>query len=268
MNSSARRQPQLTLGFSTMAGRMESLIDMLEKLGEVAGVEILVVIQGEDEKLPACLDFVTTVFDSQLGLSHSRNLVIENSHGQYIWFLDDDVVIEQDNLNDLLQLIASESNSQVFRAQIGCLENRGNYYKPYATNKVLKRLQLLQVSSIELIVQRQFIIDHNIRFNEKLGLGTPLPATEEVNFLLDIESVDGSIINLNQILIYHTCHEQGRLLACDGIFKARGATASRFGVLGPLLLLRWGWRYFLRYRQLSYVKSLIRGYYQGYQALL
>ncbi len=250
-----------------MTGRMSSLISMLEVLGETPGVEILVVIQGEEESFPAALDFVTRIFDPITGLSHSRNLVIENSSGNYIWFLDDDVVITQHNLDCLLNALAAEPRSQVYRAQIGCIENRDKSYKTYATNKILSRLQLLQVSSIELIVERQFILEHHIRFNEKLGLGTSFPATEEVNFLLDIVELEGQVINLNHRLVYHTCCEQGRLLACDGIFTARGATASRYGPLGPLLLLRWGGRYFLRYRQLSYVKSLIQGYYQGYTRL-
>ncbi|TKB45178.1 glycosyltransferase [Thalassotalea mangrovi] len=262
------KQPLLTLGFSATTTRLEPLLTMLARLEPDRHFEVLIVVQGEmvhGRNIPA---HIRVIHDKRLGLSRSRNQVIDHSNGQYIWFLDDDVIIQQNSLQMLLGALTTNQRSQALRGRVGCIENPNRYYKSYGENERLNRWQLLQASSIELVIDRHFIRAHGIRFNESLGLGTAMPATEEVNFLLDIEQAGGTLTNLNQVLAYHTCNDQGRVLANEGIFRARGATASRFGLLGIALLLRWGIRYFLRYRRLSYVKSMIHGYYQGYGKLV
>ncbi|QDP01788.1 glycosyltransferase family A protein [Thalassotalea sp. PS06] len=266
MNNLVQQQPILTLGFSTMKGRSQDMIALLLELGTFEQIEILVVMQGGEEPLPPALNHVKLIVDTKMGISHSRNQVITNSAGCFIWFLDDDVWLDRNDIENLLAKLCKPDCPEVLRVQIGCIENHSKRYKAYGNNHQLSRLQLLQVSSIEVIVNRAFILKYQIRFNENFGLGTALPATEEVNFLLDIYRYQGVVVNLPKVFVYHSCCEQGRILANEGIFLARGATASRFGTLGLAIIFRWACRYFIRYRQLSYVKSLIQGYYQGYSA--
>jgi hypothetical protein len=130
-------------------------------------------------------------------------------------------------------------------------------------NKV-SRLNLLQVSSIEIIADLDFIKTNNIRFNENIGLGTNYQGAEEVHFLLDAWDKGASFSFIDNVLVRHTCIFEQRVLSNKNIFTIRGATASRFGFLGYLLLIRWTIRYFIKERNFSNIIAMFQGFHRGY----
>ena len=145
------------------------------------------------------------------------------------------------------------------------LSGRKKYFKPYKNVTKVSKLNLLQVSSIEIIARRDFVQKNQLRFNENIGLGTSYQGGEEIHFLLDAWEHSGQFKFLDKTFVRHTCIFEERVLATNNIFLIRGATASRFGLVGLALLARWSWRYFKQYKNIHYVFNMFRGFLRGYK---
>ena len=261
---------KLTLCFSTMGDRLENLIPLLANL-ESEKVTILVVVQkwqSSHRQLTHSCPQAKFIWSDETGLSRSRNLAIKNTDSEFIWLLDDDVIIEPQELRDLLAFLSEQGGkADIYRVRVGCSENRQGLYKQYTEQQRVSRLDLLRMNSIELVVNRRFIADKQLSFNPGIGLGTRFPGSEEIHFLLDAFDAGARIKMLHKVFVYHSCLEGGRRKAeSDAIMEIRGATASRFGVLGAALLLRWIARYFIRDKRTSVITSLLKGYLKGYKA--
>lgn len=248
-----------------MGNSLPTLLSRLKDLRLPEEVNVLIVVQRYDERIDTSdvPEKITIVNSDSIGLSRSRNIALANVDTDYIWFLDDDVLLRDTDLVDVQSLI-SERQANFYRVQIGCIEYDDRLFKHYKPMPKVRVLNLLQFSSIEIIADLKFIKQNHIRFNENIGLGTKFPANEENNFLLDAWQKGATFEFVPKTLVLHTCNFENRILATDSIFEIRGATASRFGVLGIVILIRWLLRFGLKYRKLSYLKSMVRGFFNKY----
>ena len=84
--------PLLTLGFSTMASRLQLLIESIPELDPEI-YEVLIGVQGGTSPICNCKlkDCIRVIYLDSYGLSRNRNAVIKHTTGDYIWFLDDDI---------------------------------------------------------------------------------------------------------------------------------------------------------------------------------
>ena len=267
-----QNRPKLTLAFSTMGARVDALEKLLSRLCHVEHCEFIVIVQKwqeENKEIAKGFTGVTFIWSDEIGLSRSRNTAIEHATGEFLWSLDDDVDISEPDLRYLLTFLQNQAErdaAHIYRVRVGCLENPDHYYKNYSDADKIVKLNLLQMNSIELILSLPFVRRHNLKFNEKIGLGTAYPGNEEVNFLLDAYERGASFKLVHKALVFHSCLEGGRRKTeSNEIMQIRGATASRFGLLGPLLLLRWGTRYALRDKSINVVKHLLKGYFNTYK---
>lgn len=259
----------LTLAFACIGTRAEALIQHLNKLKFPVGVEALIIMQKPNQDSQTTLEASSYKFKilETIGLSKSRNAAIELSNTDFAWFLDDDVQLTNQDLVTVVKII-NENTENFFKVRIGCIEWQDKTFKPYKDLTTFKKLNILQVSSIELIADLNFIKTKNIKFNENIGLGTSYKACEENNFLIDAWNSGGRFKFINQVLVRHTCIFENRILANDEIFEIRGATASRYGMVGFLLLLRWLIRYAIKEKRMSYLIALTKGYFKGYNQFL
>ncbi|MFD2168205.1 glycosyltransferase [Thalassotalea euphylliae] len=262
-------KPILTLAFSSMGERVFTLLEYLStiKLGDKT--EVIIVVQ----KAPSTLQDLYYSADSvpvkvlktkTTGLSKSRNEAINHCKGRFTWFLDDDIQFDDHHINRIIQLV-SKGNNDFYRLQIGCLEDHTKTFKVYKNVQTPSKLNMLQVSSIEIIAKTKFIQDNHLRFNENIGLGTQYPANEENNFLIDAWENGAKFEFVDEVLIRHTCLFEGRLLSSKGIFEIRGATASRLGALALPLLVFWSVKYILKREQPSMILSMVKGFFSGYK---
>lgn len=259
----------LTLAFSCLGERLPALLENISALNEKINenIRFLVVVQKwqTDQKDIVAPMSVQLCFLPSIGLSKSRNAVIDNTKTSHVWFLDDDVQLTPDNIAAAENLLDSDK-ANFYRVNIGCTEWHDKTFKQYKKVKNVSRLNLLQVSSIEIIADLEFIKRNNIRFNENIGLGTSYQGAEEVHFLLDAWDKGASFKFIDNVLVRHTCIFEERVLSNKNIFTIRGATASRFGLLGCLLLIRWTSRYFIKERKLSNVLAMFKGFVRGYSS--
>lgn len=256
----------LCLAFSCTGERLTNLLRMLSEIPKINGVYINIFLQNPISEFSSnspeylhiyCLDNV--------GLSKSRNAAIVNVESDFIWFLDDDVCLTEKDVRFALNII-QEGDADFFRIRIGCIEDKRKCYKRYNKVSKVRRVNLLQVSSIEIIADLTYIKKQALQFNENIGLGTKYGGGEEVHFLIDAWERGARFVFSDTTAVYHSCREEGRTLANNEIFEIRGATASRFRSYGALLILRWSFRYFLKYKNLTYLRALVVGYIRGYNA--
>lgn len=195
------------------------------------------------------------------GLSKSRNLILKSVSGDFVWFLDDDVTVTRASLDAIFSV---GCDVDVLLGQIGCSDAAG-FYKNYRRKAVLP-FSLLRVSSIELIVNRARVLERNVFFDERLGLGAQYPCGEENAFLLDLYRGGARFEWLNQVIVYHPCGggEVRDYFRTEPQMYARGVVARKFGWLrGGALCVYWSSRVFKRTGAFKLAASMVRGFLKG-----
>jgi len=255
----------LTLAFSCLGNTLTSLLNNLELITAKENLKILVIVQKWEAKQPEQKSKkIDLVFLDNIGLSRSRNAAIKHANTNYIWFLDDDVALENTDIDDVLNIIQT-GVTEFYRVKVGCIEWKNKLFKNYKKLEKVRKINLLQVSSIEIIANLDYVKKSQLLFNENIGLGTVYPSNEENNFLIDAWDSGAKFTFIDKVLIRHTCIFDDRILASDKIFEIKGATASRFNFLGVLLLCRWFFRFSIFHKNLGYGISLIKGFLRGYK---
>lgn len=255
----------ITVGISTVEenlSRSLRLGRLILELGRSDVVrEVLIVCQKcSGDSAEMLNDRMVVVRTSQVGLSRSRNAVIERARGEYVWFLDDDVTITRESLDALASVTG---DADVVVGQIGC-SNEAGFYKDYNRKAVLP-FWLLRVSSIELIVRRRKVLQDKVFFDERLGLGAEYPCGEENAFLLDLYRAGAKFERLNKIVVYHPCGGEVRdYFRTESQMFARGIVARKLGWFrGFLLCVYWAQRVFKKPESLRLATSMVRGFFAG-----
>ncbi|HAW2772904.1 glycosyltransferase [Escherichia coli] len=137
-----------------------------------------------------------------IGLSKSRNLALENSNADYIWIMDDDVIIDDNAYDNLQSIIYSNLNFDMLVLSHTTLENPNN--RNITTNfSRINSFQAMSVSSIDMFIKRASVIDKKIAFDEQFGLGSKYPSGEEYLFTIQCLKSGLKILKTNQIFSYH-----------------------------------------------------------------
>lgn len=117
------------------------------------------------------------------GLSKSRNFGLKHTDTKYAYIMDDDVEFDSKKILDLVDWM--EVN-HIDVATCRFKFDDGSYPKRYKKNAFKHNLfTSTGISSIELCINVQSINVAGIRFDERFGLGTPLPSGEEYIFIAD-----------------------------------------------------------------------------------
>ncbi|MER1750080.1 glycosyltransferase, partial [Proteus mirabilis] len=88
---------------------------------------------------------VRYISSNEVGLSKSRNLAIKNSHSDYIWIMDDDVIILDGTQEKINKLISEKQNCDMFILN----------HKPVKGNKTtyINEYSAMSVSSINMLIK-------------------------------------------------------------------------------------------------------------------
>ena len=104
--------PSLTIVISTIDKNSDCFLKNFQFENLKDADEVIIVIQGVEKFSPnPILRPFTVISDSDYGLSKSRNIGIENSNSDFIWFLDDDVYLIEGSvkkLKNFFKLIAMQ----------------------------------------------------------------------------------------------------------------------------------------------------------------
>ena len=224
--------PSITVSISTIAKNLDRFCSSFSFKPLKDADEVIIIVQGmKDKTLQPKLKDYKIIYDDRLGLSRSRNIAIEKSKCDFIWFLDDDVVLNSNCIKKIKNSLKINKYASLLTVRMSFLDD--SPYKNYKNKKTLGRFGSLKVSSVELVVAKKFVLEKNIRFNEGLGLGSKFPSTEENVFYLDIFDEGGLIIHFPEFLLKHEFINRKKAHFSDiTILRAKGMFCFRYG--GPV----------------------------------
>lgn len=183
-------------------------VEKIQKLVSIQHPQLvyLVVFQNTTgTSIPSFLkrEDIKVIEINSLGLSKSRNVGLRSCKTKYALFSDDDVIYFDNTVNDILESFAT-TQADVLTFKIKTGENEPDYKEYQPQQSHLNKLPRTHfISSIEIAINVASIINNNISFDERFGLGTPMKKGEESIFISDCKRIG---LNCIYIPIFIVCH--------------------------------------------------------------
>lgn len=185
-------------------------------------VSVLVVNQSLNTILDSDYDHIKVINDKSYGLSRSRNLAIQYASKELLWILDDDVVIAKNAFDNILKVYNLDDNVAIMIYRI-VLEN-GSFFRNYKNLKVIKSIaDLIGLCSIEMVLNKSYIQNYNLKFNENFGLGTDFPVGEEFLYAAQLFKAGAKIKFNDAAIVIHSSNHSAKDVMNPNILAARGA---------------------------------------------
>ena len=253
--------PTITVAISTISENMSHFLNNFpfESLDDAD--EVVIIIQGIlDCKPRGFSDSYTIIEDNGKGVSRSRNIGLLHASCDYIWFMDDDILLNNDAIITAKNYIL-KYNADIFTVRMQTIDG-DEPYKNYPNKHILDRRDLINISSVEIIASREFILESKVRFNESLGLGTKYPSCEENIFLLDLFDFAAKITHIPEYVQKHPLVNRREIHFTDpNILFAKGVFCKRYnGFMGLMLMLAWFFKSIIYGSNIKNSFKLIYGY--------
>ncbi len=241
----SEQSPVLTIAVSTIKENLPALLAYLGEERRLLSVSVhfLVISQLESHDQHYFEKGIEVISSTERGLSKSRNLAIERTKTEWVWFQDDDIKVIPDKISGLIYFL-SRTDDDLVLCRVGSLENPSMHFKNYKRYNVLPFFLSFRVSSIELIVRSDFVRSARIRFDENLGLGGRLPSCEENLFFYDVVVKNrGRLGFFRDTTCLHTTNVDSRNINYERRYMARGYLLGKMGsALAPLIIVWWSIR--------------------------
>jgi glycosyltransferase involved in cell wall biosynthesis len=180
-----KTNPTLEILISTMNRKDLSFLEKMFPVLDLEQYQLLIINQTKlDEDLVSDVEGIRVINSREFGLSKSRNLAIENATGDILVIADDD--IEYLPGFDKTILKAYETYPEASLISFQFLDEKGKLAKLYPRYTGYISSNKRPLSSVEISIRREDIIQNEIWFDKRFGLGTSLPCSEEQLFKQDI----------------------------------------------------------------------------------
>ena len=170
--------------------------------------EIILVDDGSKDKSGIICDDYAERYDNvrvfhieNSGVSIARNYGFEKSTGQWVWFIDSDDWIRDGALKVIAEILENNGTDAIFWNffevnDISSAAAIGNCtLKKFMTNDFVINYTPWQMW--QLLFRRDILINHNIRFKEKVKIG------EDVEFLIKYLTKCNEVVAIDQALYYY-----------------------------------------------------------------
>ncbi|MBI6511521.1 hypothetical protein JEP15_09065 [Proteus sp. PR00174] len=168
-------------------------------------------------------------YTNTVGLSNNRNNLLNkiylNPNIDYIYISDDDIIL---NISGILNLKKEMLNNNV-SIGVGKVITDSGYFKNYSKkSKKINFINSAKISSIEIMLKKDFFSSKNIFFDENFGLGSFFESGEEYIFCTDALKNKAKIVYFPIVLCKHPPISSGQLFYLDNDrIKAKGAMFYR-----------------------------------------
>lgn len=162
---------------------------------------------------------------TSLGLSHSRNELIQASRGDILLFSDDDVSFVPGFRETIVR-----RHRQFPKAAVICFRFRGGGREKRLRSVTFRHnlLSAAKVSSIEISAKRSLLLESGCRFDPMFGLGSNSPSGEEYIFLTDCIKRRMMVIGVPDLIAEHLHESSGvAFYRTDTGIKAKGRMFRR-----------------------------------------
>ncbi|EIY9461355.1 glycosyltransferase family 2 protein [Vibrio vulnificus] len=198
----------LSIGISTVLKNKDRAIELalsLEPFIDLGLIhEIVILCQlDEFERLEEIKNNIYFYSSLDSGLSKSRNFIKDKLTADFVWLLDDDVIVGEKELRTIHKCIEDNINSDIVIGQIYC-SDKDQYYKNNMKRSGISGL--LKTSSIEIISRRSFLVNNDIRYRESFGVGAIYPCGEENYFLIEAKNRGAREKFVDEVFVFHPCN--------------------------------------------------------------
>jgi len=197
---------KISVGISTLVNNKKKAVELAAKIRESDCNNfidaIMVLSQGELEEKSYLLGGNVKLYETtERGLSKSRNALLDISPTDYVWLIDDDVVITESALDNVYNLFKEKAGHDLFIGRVYCTD-KDEYFKKYKKERH-GYTGVLSVSSIEMIISKKFLAINSLAYNTELGLGAKYPCGEENELLIKCLNHGASIYFSDKVFIFH-----------------------------------------------------------------
>jgi len=243
----------LTIGYSTLADRLENIIPPRLNLPH----EIIISIQNPenmDFKLPTNFKF-DSVVAREKGVAKSRNIVLSRSETKYLLFADDENTFRGDIIESAISYLESHPNCDLVLAQ--AVDTTGALRKVYPKRvRKLTKFNSAKAATYEMIVRVESAKSRGIKFDENFGAGAENYLGDEYIFIADLLDKGGAGVFLPLTIAIHPLESSGSRWGSDVDLRARAEVFQRvFGDTAPIIRAAF---YLKNLRKFGGLKNIIR----------
>jgi len=189
---------------------------------------ILIINQTQENNLlDSPFPNVRVINSFEKGLSKSRNLALKNAIGKIVLIADDDVVYKKDFDSSIVQAHNQYKNKIVISF---CIEKpNGLLFKKYLPRPKmnLSLIELFNVLSIEITLNKSILDKFGVTFDENFGLGSTFEMGEEAIFLTDIKNQNQQIAFVPSVIATHPEMSSNEKFDFSPRYYIQGAFLSR-----------------------------------------
>lgn len=187
--------------------RPDELHRLLKSLTNQTFDDFEIIIVDQSDKIIPIPDLnekkAIHIYDHGKGVSRARNIGLSISQGSIVAFPDDDAWYPPTLLENVLNFFLDHKEIAILSGIYG-EPNHLNPRFPHKTGPINVRNFLKSVSSVTLFIHRDRLKFPNIlHFNERLGVGTPLPAAEEMDLVLRLLKTGNKAWYDPKFVIFH-----------------------------------------------------------------
>jgi hypothetical protein len=202
------------------------------------------------------------LYGGEIGVARSRNILIDFCTTKYLWFWDIDCILEKP-INDLTSFLSLgnfyvayiKTPKAYYKDKKSLLNNKYSEFLFDWSGLASKLRFSINAATYNILINRHYIFNNKIAFDERLGLGTYFHQSDEAMFLLTIFKFNLNLIapyvfrsyTLNQpfgVSLSHACCGEflHQSLESKG-YVVRGIFGSYLGLLLiPFLALLFRWK--------------------------
>ena len=220
---------RITIAYSTLAARAANIALPVTR----ADQEVLIIVQSPDgttHPAPPARDDVRVVHLEGKGVAKSRNAAIDNAHGEYLVFADDDIEFDLNSLDAITDHFEQCTCSLVLGQAV---DPAGTLRKKYPLDpQWLNRMNSAKAATYEMVIHVPAIKARGIRFDENFGAGATNYLGDEYIFIVDMIKRGLKAHFLPITMAVHPTDSSGSGWGTREDLRARSAIFSR--VFGPL----------------------------------
>jgi glycosyltransferase involved in cell wall biosynthesis len=222
------------------SSRPERCFSLVDSLKNASDIEIIVVENGSSlankkrysRLFKAFPEFVKLVFSFEVGAPKARNLGASISSFDWVWFIDDDDMVESSTINDCVQVCKRVKNIEVIITPFSLLSDPKKIYSySYDTANFKYIRKFGHIGNANIIIIRK------IFFNQLGRWDCSLPCGQDTDFFLRVFKESPLLYFLNTTPVEIRDDFRGRI-TLDPNIQMRGKIIFLYKHLGNLHLLR------------------------------
>ena len=212
---------------------------------------VLVINQSKSKNLISGYKNIRVVNDTNYGLSRSRNLAVKESNCDLLWLLDDDCVIHE-GATEIIVKAHSDHLAAIVTFQTTSPE--GKLVRSYETvSSSLSRKRVEKVLSPEITLKRSTVLENDLVYDLRFGLGAQFQDSENYVFLLEALDKKLEVLFIPETIVSHDALTSSDDFASNRIIYARGALAKKLKFKTAVF---YQWKYALFLLRKGQIKNL------------